>query len=63
MYRIFPLGLWGSFQFDSSLHCFLKNKISIDGTQEGILPLSQHSEAVGFRAVGTADPNSAGDFV
>lgn len=63
MYKIFPVCLWGSFQFDSYITWLLKNKISIDGTQEVTIPLSQHSEAVDFRAVETADLNSAGDFV
>lgn len=63
MYRRFPVGLWGSFQFDSYITLLFRNKVSVDGTQEVTIPLSQHPEAVSFRAVETADPNSAGDFV
>lgn len=63
MHRMFPVGLWGSFQFDSYILLLFNNKISTDRIQEVTLPLSQHSEAIVFRAIKTADPKPAGDFL
>lgn len=63
VHRIFPVGLWGSFQFDSYTMLLFNNKISIDGIQEVTLLLSQHSEAIVLRAVKSADPKPVGDFL